>query len=476
MQTRPGWTTAKYCCESVSLTRHDASTRCQYKGVERYLPREFHHSILFAPRLSPLDQCTVRANVVEGPERSYLAKLHPWAAKLNTRRLAGITLAQVLGGETCSPISFEDFEFYLAFREHSLANLQFVVWYQDYRQRFFKLKNNQAPTYQNESIISFSSLISNISHSKHDMHSGSYIPISSSPSKDADKPLPALPPVYLPPVLSPIGNDQALRDECMNVISTFLLPGAPKALLLDAGLRDELIRKLATNCDPDVFKPAYEVVYLYLDRTAFPRFLAYATPNINLPKQVFFYILGVLCIVAGIIIAITVISLVPVPPRNNRAWRLLAAFPFAAGISTICAAWHGICCLVWFRRSVQLHSWELQAASPRSFAYVCSLRGAPADMTRCVGLVCNSTDGTYRRGSFPVCIFQTEGPQMETKLRANTTITFGVTRPPVFGPEKVVEDTRILAVHHQVMQNCVIVGLCAFLMFSAVILPIPGRS
>ncbi len=38
----------------------------------------------------------------------------------------------------------------------------------------------------------------------------------------------------------------------MSVISTFLLPGAPKALLLDAELRDELVRKLATNCDPDV--------------------------------------------------------------------------------------------------------------------------------------------------------------------------------------------------------------------------------
>ncbi|PBK93894.1 hypothetical protein ARMGADRAFT_109612 [Armillaria gallica] len=410
------------------------------------------------------------------PEWSYLAKLHPWAAKLNTRRLAGITLAQVLGGETCSPISFEDFEFYLAFREHSLANLQFVVWYQDYRQRFFKLNSKQIATHRDESIISFSSLTSNISHSKHDIHSGPYIPVSSSLSKDVDKPLPALPPVYLPPVFSPVGNDRALRDECMSVISTFLLPGAPKALLLDAELRDELVRKLATNCDPDVFKPAYEVVYFYLDRIALPRFLAYSTPNINLPRQVFFYVMGVLHIVAAIIIAIALILLVPVPPRNNRAWRLLAAFPFAIGASTICAAWHGFCSQVWYRRSVQLHSWELQAASARSFAYVNSLRGAPADIRRCVGLVCNSTDGTYRRGSFPVCIFRSEEPPIETKLRGDTPITFGITRPPVFGPEKVVEDTRILAVHQQVMQNCVIVGLCALLMFSAIILPIPGRS
>ncbi|KAG7447692.1 uncharacterized protein BT62DRAFT_930717 [Guyanagaster necrorhizus] len=415
-------------------------------------------------------------------EESYVAKLHPWAEKLNTRRLAGITLAQVLLGGTCSPISFEDFEFFLAFREHSLANLQFVVWYQDYRKRFSELHDRQSLKRRDESISSItscSSLASNISHSKHDIPSGPYVPI---PSNDPDNPLPIPPPISLPPVLSsssPAINDRALREECMNVISTFLAPDAPKALKLDAGLRDDVVRRLATNCDPDVFKPAYEAVYFYLDRVSLPRFLAYATPNINLPKQIFFYILGILYIVAAIIITITLILFVPVPPQSNRAWRLLASVPLALGTYTVCAAWRGFCAQLWHRQSVQLHSWELQAANAKSLAYVNSVRGRGlGDMRRCVGLVCNSADGTYGRGSPPVCIFQSEEPPIESKPRGggDTPITFGVTRPPVFGPEKVVKDARILAVHRQVMQSCGMVGLWALLIFSAVILPIPGRQ
>ncbi len=74
------------CCESVSLTRHDLPLGANIKVLRDIPPREFHHRILFAPALSQLE------SMHRTCKRSYLAKLHPWAAKLNTRRLAGITL------------------------------------------------------------------------------------------------------------------------------------------------------------------------------------------------------------------------------------------------------------------------------------------------------------------------------------------------------------------------------------------------
>ncbi|TDL29970.1 hypothetical protein BD410DRAFT_823929 [Rickenella mellea] len=73
---------------------------------------------------------------------TYTPSLQRWAASANMSRLAGITLAHVLAGDTCAPIGLEDFEAYLAFRDHSLENLQFVVWYQDYRKRFLALPEN----------------------------------------------------------------------------------------------------------------------------------------------------------------------------------------------------------------------------------------------------------------------------------------------------------------------------------------------
>ncbi|EIN10938.1 hypothetical protein PUNSTDRAFT_112727 [Punctularia strigosozonata HHB-11173 SS5] len=63
-----------------------------------------------------------------------------WLPRLRFRRHRGLaSLADVLSGNTCPPMSLADFEHYLAFVEHSLENLQFVVWYRDYRARFFAL-------------------------------------------------------------------------------------------------------------------------------------------------------------------------------------------------------------------------------------------------------------------------------------------------------------------------------------------------
>ena len=53
--------------------------------------------------------------------------------------LSSISLDDILSGDTCEPISLADFELYLQYKEHSVENLRFVIWYQSYRRRFFAL-------------------------------------------------------------------------------------------------------------------------------------------------------------------------------------------------------------------------------------------------------------------------------------------------------------------------------------------------
>ncbi|KAG9006617.1 hypothetical protein FRB94_000543 [Tulasnella sp. JGI-2019a] len=70
----------------------------------------------------------------------YAARISSYAGRQSIGRLQReVTLESILAGTTCSPISLQDFELYLAYRELSLENLQFVVWYLDYRDRFSKL-------------------------------------------------------------------------------------------------------------------------------------------------------------------------------------------------------------------------------------------------------------------------------------------------------------------------------------------------
>ncbi|KDE05833.1 hypothetical protein MVLG_03777 [Microbotryum lychnidis-dioicae p1A1 Lamole] len=56
----------------------------------------------------------------------------------------GVTLEEIIGGTRCSPLTLKEFEGFLIHEERSVENLQFVVWYRSYCERF----NALPPEYQ----------------------------------------------------------------------------------------------------------------------------------------------------------------------------------------------------------------------------------------------------------------------------------------------------------------------------------------
>ncbi|KAI5479337.1 hypothetical protein MNV49_003856 [Pseudohyphozyma bogoriensis] len=58
--------------------------------------------------------------------------------------IKGVTVEEIVSGTRCSPLTLKEFEGFLIHEEHSVENLQFVVWYRSYCQRFAAL----APEYQ----------------------------------------------------------------------------------------------------------------------------------------------------------------------------------------------------------------------------------------------------------------------------------------------------------------------------------------
>ncbi|QRW16586.1 regulator of G protein signaling domain protein [Rhizoctonia solani] len=74
----------------------------------------------------------------------YGARLSRWAGRRATRKLIkDVRLVNILSGDACSPLGLEEFEAYVALQEHSLENLQFIIWYHDYQQRFFSLDTQE---------------------------------------------------------------------------------------------------------------------------------------------------------------------------------------------------------------------------------------------------------------------------------------------------------------------------------------------
>ncbi|KAG8863828.1 hypothetical protein FRB96_007665 [Tulasnella sp. 330] len=345
-----------------------------------------------------------------------------YAGRQSLRRLQrSIQLEGILAGTTCAPISLRDFELYLAYRELSLENLQFVVWYLDYQSRFIKLPLEQQQLSPDPAVI------------VPGFQSGASPGVEPSPTPDQNKsswgtwlfrryiitstvgklesgeastsPFPAVSPTPNPPMnsayspsifdtkipdkgsgllggpqpqlRSPPSRDtdkpinsvspskQPFRDETLRVVATFLRPGgtAQKLLALDDHVREEVFRNLALTTHPNAFQRAYGEVYDQLDRSA-RHFIALQTTNINLPKQILWYSLSVTMIILSILLAgLTIIMVPDHHPRYHPMQRTarLVATPFAyVGSGLSYAAWRGLCSHVYARGGAQLRAWELE--------------------------------------------------------------------------------------------------------------------
>ncbi|KAF9819507.1 hypothetical protein IEO21_02115 [Rhodonia placenta] len=310
--------------------------------------------------------------------------------------------------------------------------------------------------------------------------------------------------------ITPESKQQPFRKEGMRIVATFFKPGAAKELPLDPVVRDTVIRDLTWNTHPDVFLPAYEEIYHILETTSLPRFLASASANINRPKQLFWYAVGIADLLLGVVLAIVLIMALPAPPQASRAWRLFAVPLAGIGFMQAYSAWRGFCSEVWGRGHTQLRVWELQemdAEAAHHWARV--LRpGAPprrksaekaqvrtierVDDVRAIApfaAVRTPPPPDGRRASksgagkplftrFPR-LGGRQGRECDRRswdgddgARADEEVAYA--RPPVFGPERVVLDPRIQAVHRQIMRDMLYAGFWFTLAFTVLILAVPA--
>ncbi|KAH9927283.1 uncharacterized protein B0H18DRAFT_292693 [Fomitopsis serialis] len=341
-------------------------------------------------------------------------------------------------------------------------------------------------------------------------------PLSSQPSTS-----------YPPDLVQPC--DQPFRDECTRIVATFLRPDAAKELPLDPAVRDTVIRDLTWNTHPDVFLPVYEELFHTLEAVSLPRFLAAASANINRPTQLLWYALGAFGIALGVFLAVLLVCVVHVPPQANRAWRLLAVVPTVVGMMQIYGGYRGFCGQVWRRGASQLHEWELEEMDEQTGAHWDSLlTRAPSPPPSAAHADDAKVDARWseRRGdtgeraaSFTIAPFTSPQlrPGSERKptsgghSRAPRTCPLSLLRPPkrafslrsrshstastlssdpekqrvaaypgrrapFFGPEKVVLDPRIRALHRAVVREVVCFGVVAMLVLAAILLAVPDRG
>lgn len=139
------------------------------------------------------------------------------------------------------------------------------------------------------------------------------------------------------PLILPV-TIQPFREEVSRIIAAYITTDGARCLNLSDKESAKLLRALSATTHPSAFREVAATVEWTLRHQAHPNFIRYAICNGNRPRVIFARGLGVGGIVGGFITAILLTL-----SSAGRGWRALSAIGFFIGISTLIAAWKGMC-------------------------------------------------------------------------------------------------------------------------------------
>jgi MFS family permease len=157
---------------------------------------------------------------------------------------------------------------------------------------------------------------------------------------------------------------QPYREEINRIISIYIADGGSRQLNLSSKERTALLHALQNTTHPSAFKDVMITVEWSLRCQAHPNFIRWTICNGNRPRVVFARGLGIGGIVAGLIVAI-ILTL----SNAGRGWRVMSLIGFFIGISTLIAAWKGMCVVLHGMHHRHLRPWELFASDDEAQSY-----------------------------------------------------------------------------------------------------------
>ncbi|OLN86138.1 hypothetical protein CCHL11_05296 [Colletotrichum chlorophyti] len=304
-----------------------------------------------------------------------------------------LTFDKIINGGTCPPCTVRDFMNYLIYIEHAAENLQFFLWHKDFEKRFLEAKTSDmglapewTPAMENDILQRMFKEKSERMRKKpgQEIFKGTdFEKKGAAAAIIADETNPFSTPPRTPndqesvytgsngvsnadtyrsqasDAFATVGAKQPFtiqpfREEMDRVVATYIMEGAPRQLNLSAKERDATLHALAYTTHPSACRLAMKVIENSLRQQAHPNFIRWSICNGN-PARVFFArALGV-----GLIIIAFVVAILITLSRAGRGWRALAAIGWVLGISTLVAAYKGMCVVLHGMHHRHVRPWEL---------------------------------------------------------------------------------------------------------------------
>ncbi|KAL5412192.1 hypothetical protein PMIN04_009941 [Paraphaeosphaeria minitans] len=316
-----------------------------------------------------------------------------------------LSFDRIISAGTCPPCTTRDFMNYLKYIELSAENLQFFLWFRSYTKRFDELPENEkplSPEWFEDSEIEAPARPKQLSPGTAAVFKGTDFATDSRPT-EAEKSNPFFTPPRTPNSdLKREGGEsldsydvsltsgakpdhaqratgafesaglkwkplsvQPYREEITRIISIYVADGGNRQLNLSSKERTALLHALQNTTHPSAFRHVIATVEWSLRCQAHPNFIRWTICNGNRPRVIFARGLGVGGILGGFIAALLITL-----SSAGRAWRVLSLVGFMIGISTLIAAWKGMCVVLHGMHHRHLRPWELFASDDEPAANI----------------------------------------------------------------------------------------------------------
>lgn len=342
-----------------------------------------------------------------GPLNKTECQIYVERAKKSERAIPkGLSFDDIVENKALPPCSLPDFMDYLVYVELNAENLQFYLWYKDYVERWenevpdgdkalspawdFEARDvpeasngadgepdrSPSPGGRSRTRGTVRAKTRSTTRSSHSKEPSSIIDVSNMPFFNEDGKI-AIPENAAVPTgasvmpfgsraanqLSPSGQAwkafsiQPGREEVNQIILHYLSFDSPRELNLSHKDRVATLHALQHTTHPSAFLPAFNVAEIALRGQSHPNFIRWSICNGNKPRVFFVRTMGIQHTIFGFIIAI-ILTLSHV----SRWWRIFAATQWFIGITTLIAAYKGLCVILHASHMRTLRPWEDDAS------------------------------------------------------------------------------------------------------------------
>lgn len=151
---------------------------------------------------------------------------------------------------------------------------------------------------------------------------------------------------------------QPMREEINRVMRHYLAFSGPRELNLSHKDRGQCLHALQHTTHPSALAPAARIAEATLRGQSHPNFIRWSICNGNKPRVFFVRTMGISTIILGSLVAVLLTL-----SGASRWWRILSAVLWFIGISTMVAAYKGLCVILHHSHSRNLRPWELDLDS-----------------------------------------------------------------------------------------------------------------